>query len=111
MAKVTQEELGFDLESLKELQHKRQTNIDRLIESIEIEEAVYNEREKIITVLEADLEDDSRDQKLIRHDLNILYKEQSKRQKNIQIIREAIEEEQGAINHERKVIEEIKEKS
>lgn len=100
---VTEEELNFDLESLKALQKKHEDTISRLSDVIRMEQSTYDAREKIINVLSE--EEEPTDQ--VRHDLHTLYNEQIKRLDNIKMIREAIAEEERQMYHEHDIIREL----
>lgn len=100
MNNITKEELEFDLVALKELQEKRKATIARLKEAIATENAIYNRKDSIISTLEN--ESEQTDQ--IEHDLPILINEQRKRLGNVQIIMDAISEEQEAIDYEQEII-------
>ena len=103
MIKITEEELSFDLDSLKALQEQRKATIANLKESIDKEETVYEERERIMSVLEEEPEQTD----IITRDLRVLINEQKRRLENIQTIREAITEEEQAMSHEQDIIKAI----
>jgi hypothetical protein len=104
---ITNEELNFNLASLKALQEQRKATIQRLEQAVSEEEAAYGERSKIIEVLSTE---DERTE-AIERDLPILVKEQMKRLDNIKTIRDAIREEEIALVHEQEIIKAIEEKS
>ena len=103
---VTEEELAFDLNSLKALQDKRKSTINRLKEAIAAGEHAYAERNRIIEVLE-NAEEQTEE---IRRDLPVLLNEQLKRLDNIKVIRSAIDDEEEALLHEQDIIKAIEER-